>query len=420
MAPGWLTAHEVSARLVVQSGVTYSVYWPNSLDPGTLPMLAACPGCSRTLKVPDAVAGMRIRCPVCQSVVRVPVPERVPDCDAPLPASSRRSSRPEAASHGSSSAAGKPWSDAAMNTATNMRAGTTSRVASSSDDVVEDFGASLDLDPWTAGHAGESRRAADADWDVNPFAAPATPQSSPAGRQVTRSGSEDVMRKCRFVGVGLLMQAWSLTLAVIFAGGMLGLGYLLVMGSGGRSPSIPLVLLLGIAGCCAIAAGLTVLAGQGLCLAIPEESGARQWIIASLACMAGQFVLNLAGSAAGRSGSAFSGGQVPITIAMMIALLGMITSLAQIICFQLFLQKTALYVNRPDLARQAMIILIGGVVCGGLFLLAVSATSIATGIFGNAAAVFFLTSQVMSIAAMIVFAVMYVALLFRLGTALRA
>jgi TM2 domain-containing membrane protein YozV len=62
-----------------------------------MPIVVTCPGCSTTLKAPDAAAGKKVKCPKCTSAVPVPAADSPPVIEEDevveeAPAAPRRSS----------------------------------------------------------------------------------------------------------------------------------------------------------------------------------------------------------------------------------------------------------------------------------------------------------------------------------------
>jgi hypothetical protein len=105
---------------------------------------------------------------------------------------------------------------------------------------------------------------------------------------------------------------------------------------------------------------------------------------------------------------------------LLFALIGLLTGLGHLICFELFLKKSSEYMRRDDLARQAMTILIGIPSCTVLiFVCSFSAPLLALYVARMMGLVMLAPILAAGIA-IIVFAVMHVALLFRVGWALRS
>jgi hypothetical protein len=91
-----------------------------------------------------------------------------------------------------------------------------------------------------------------------------------------------------------------------------------------------------------------------------------------------------------------------------------------LICFELFLKKASGYVKRYDLARQAMIILIGIPSCFvPIFVCSFSAPLLAR-LVAPVLGLVMLAPILAAGIAIIVFSVMHVSLLFRVGGALRS
>lgn len=94
------------------------------------------------------------------------------------------------------------------------------------------------------------------------------------------------------------------------------------------------------------------LAGQGFCLAVPPETGARSLVTASLVLQG----ISVFGSVAGLVLNLPLIGDSVWKIVMM----GL--SLASVVCFLLFMRRVALHIHRGDVAGRAMRALIMGII----------------------------------------------------------
>ena len=176
-------------------------------------------------------------------------------------------------------------------------------------------------------------------------------------------------------------------------------------------------------------AGITVLIGECICLAIPERSGAKAFIIAAISLLSFQVVLGIMQAVSGANSgpapfqptpfqpSPFQASQSGAPFAM--AILGLLAGIGHIVCFELFLRKASQYTRRDDLAKQAMAVLIGIPACVGT----VFVCSLLAGLLGRHVSpilgLILLIPILAASIAVIVFSVMHVALLFRVGAALR-
>ena len=165
----------------------------------------------------------------------------------------------------------------------------------------------------------------------------------------------------------------------------------------------------GLLGIGVLIAGLSILVGEFLCLTIPPETGAKGLITGAIGCLIGQLILNITGQFVD-----------PGAVAVGIALLSMVLAIAHFVLFVLFMKAGASYVGRDDLARRSMTILIGIVasfliMIGSSLLLGVVGRTL-----GGGAALFLLIPMLVSVIALLVFAVGYVFLQIRIGTALRS
>jgi hypothetical protein len=193
---------------------------------------------------------------------------------------------------------------------------------------------------------------------------------------------------------------------------------------GGSVGSSGLLVLVGLAVIGMFIAAIVVLVGECICLAIPPKSGAKGLIIAAIGCLAAQVVFSVIqvladqGSSNPFRPSPFPQG--PSSGQLLFSILVMLSGLGHLVCFELFLKKASEYMRRHDLARQAMTILIGIPSC---FVLIFVCSFLAPLLARNVAPVMGLVMLAPILAAgiaLIVFSVMHVALLFRVGWALRS
>ncbi len=196
------------------------------------------------------------------------------------------------------------------------------------------------------------------------------------------------------------------------------------MERGGGAGSAGLLILIGFAAIGMFIAAIVVLVGECICIAIPQRSGAKGLIIAAICCLAAQVVFAVIQTLTDHGTSnpfrpapfpqGPSGGQ------FLLALIGFVTGLGHLICFELFLKKASDYMRRDDLARHAMTILIGVPSC---FVLIFVCSFLAPVLALNIAPVMglvMLAPILAAVIAVIVFSVMHVSLLFRVGWALRS
>jgi hypothetical protein len=190
------------------------------------------------------------------------------------------------------------------------------------------------------------------------------------------------------------------------------------MERGGGAGSQGLLILIGFAAIGMFVAAIVVLVGECICIAIPQRSGAKGLIIAAICCLAAQVVVGVIQTLTDQGASnpfrpsPFQQG--PSAGQLLLALIGFVTGLGHLICFELFLKKSSEYMRRDDLARQAMTILIGIPSCTVLiFVCSFLALAPAMGLV-------MLAPILAAAIAIIVFAVMHVSLLFRVGWALRS
>ncbi|MEZ6058820.1 MAG: hypothetical protein R3C19_00495 [Planctomycetaceae bacterium] len=240
--------------------------------------------------------------------------------------------------------------------------------------------------------------------DLNPYAAPVE-RTVPRRRSRSRSGDAAGLR---IAGTGMLIQVWSVA-AIIIAVGMLALFSMVAAGAGMRGSGAAAtigVTVIGV-GVVILAAAVAMFAGEVMCLWTPESTGAKPLIIASVSLG----VVNLLGGLGRFMGEA----------GLVLVIIGALAGFARFFCFELFLRKVAQHVRRDDLASQAMIILVGLPSSGVLIVL----TSLimpglrGAGSAGGVIAILFALVGFACVIAMLVFSVMHIFLLARLGSELR-
>lgn len=246
----------------------------------------------------------------------------------------------------------------------------------------------------------------------NPFSPPRA-----SGRNSARTPNDTASTSV--AGMGLLIQGWATVTIFLTIVGMLAAGYLF----SGQGMASGILILLRVSGIVIFVAAITILVGECICLAIPQQSGAKGFIIGAVAFLALQVILSLVQTfSAANAGMPFQ--PIPIRQGLQGAqlafgILGLVCGLGHIICFELFLRASSQYVRRNDLAKTAMSILVGIPSC---FVVIIGCSVITPWLARNVAPVIGLIMLIPMLAAsigMIVFAVMHVALLFRVGAALR-
>ncbi len=101
---------------------------------------------------------------------------------------------------------------------------------------------------------------------------------------------------------------------------------------------------------------LVGLAGQGFCLAIPPETGARGLVQASIALQGVALFASLASMVFDWPSEAEPNLQIAIAVAMMLC------NMVAIVCFILFMRRVALHIARRDVAGRATRALVAGVI----------------------------------------------------------
>jgi hypothetical protein len=107
-------------------------------------------------------------------------------------------------------------------------------------------------------------------------------------------------------------------------------------------------ILLGAAVLMVVVGYILQIVGPLLCLAVPAESGSKGLIIGSVVCM----LLSIFGMGLGWFG---------VQLTKIDPGLSSPTGILGSILFMLFLRQLSLYIGRPDLARRALIVLIGSI-----------------------------------------------------------
>lgn len=413
-------------------------------------MLVQCTQCSKTLKVPDTAAGKRIRCPACSAIVDVPQSASKPPAASaseavaqnpaavspPVRKARAVSSESRSSTDASPSVSGgsKAASSSPASRETSSR-GTSSSSSQSRDSVRSGRGTParstssqrprkqsrpVEQEDDDFGYGSYEDDGADY-FESNPFA----PPKSAAGASSARSGGQDEVSSRRLAGLGLLIQGWatvSIFLSIVFI--VVASFIAAAMERGGGAGSQGLLILIGFAAIGMFVAAIVVLVGECICISIPQRSGAKGLIIAAICCLAAQVVVGIIqtltdqGTSNPFRPSPFRQG--PAAGQLLFALIGFVTGLGHLICFELFLKKSSEYMRRDDLARQAMTILIGIPSCTVLIFVCSFLAPLLALYVAPVMGLVMLAPILAAGIAMIVFAVMHVSLLFRVGWALRS
>ena len=437
-------------------------------------MIVQCSQCSKTLKVPDIAAGKRVRCPACSGVVEVPL---VASAQSPsiagatsqnavaggrgdaakgeglkspslkdVPTSSNvirraRVISSESRGSGDSSTASTESTEASVTTPTAKEAssrGKGGRIDGVRDSPRRDRGSSVKssssgkprkrarpaeqgegVEDYDSGYGSYEDDGADY-FESNPFAPPKAGSASLSGR--SRGPSDIASRK--LAGLGLLIQGWatvSIFLLVVFI--FVASFIVAAMERGGGAGSPGLLVLIGLSAIAMFIGAIVVLVGECICLAIPQRSGAKGLIIAAIGCLAVQVLFSviqaLADQGANNLFRPAPFRQGPSSGQLMFAMLGLVSGLGHLICFELFLRKASENVRRDDLARQAMMVLIGIPSCFVLIFVCSFSAPLLARFVAPVMGLVMLAPILAAGIAIIVFSVMHVSLLFRVGWALR-
>ena len=263
-------------------------------------MIFQCQDCDRKLKVPDSAVGKKVRCPSCNAVIPV------------------------------------GGGSEAFSTLTESTSAGRSRRPPTNKRLSTEF----DEDDDYSGGAGGSYDHGD-NYEADPYAAPrrSGDSRSHGTRTSSRSGSPEALRS---VGLGLLFYGGSLA-------ALIGMGLLALLGGfiGAlmNSPILPALGLIGFLVALLLFA-LGAIIGQTMCILTPDP-GARGFIIGSLVFWGISFFCNLASH--------------PMAVGMgspVIGLAGSIAWIASSVLFMLFIRSTARYAGLDKHARSATILLV--------------------------------------------------------------
>ena len=225
-----------------------------------------------------------------------------------------------------------------------------------------------------------------------------------------------------------MIQGWATVSIFLLIVGILGLSFLIASTAGPGSTAGPpprvFLALLGLGGIGIFVAAITILVGECICLSIPQKSGAKGLIIAAVSMLATQVVIAILQAilTPNTIGTPFTPLQMRTAagVALLFALIGLVAGVGHMICFELFLRKVALYMRRDDLARQAYIVLFGLPGCFALVMICALIAPFFATLLGPIFGLVMLVPTIGGAIAMLVFAVMHVGLLFRVGSALRS
>lgn len=350
-------------------------------------MIIQCQECDRKLKLPESAEGKKVRCPSCSAVI-------------PVGGDSASSQR----SRGSSAAPSTPRRKK-QSRPTKRRP--KKRQPTDYDEYDDyDSGGGRGYDDYDDDGYGDGFGD---DYD-DPYAAPQTSRGTRSrgsrGRSSSRrkSGSADALRT---VGLGLLFYGGGL--AALIGVSLLG-GIGMVVAAAANIPALIALAGLGI-GISALLFVLGAIAGQIMCIFTPDKT-AKGFIIGSLACWV--FSLGFSFLSSPRLGGGMDA----------FGLLGSLSNIASSILFMLFLRSTARFAGLDKHARTATILLVA-VPSTMILAFGTIATVGAMGGGGGAAGFRTAGAAMLVIAgllgiAMLVFFVMFVALLIRMGLDLRS
>lgn len=205
----------------------------------------------------------------------------------------------------------------------------------------------------------------------------------------------------RSVATGLNLIYWGVATVLLSAIlGSVGIGVFTAGQQLAMLGAVALLMVLGV-----LAGGIMMLVGRIYCLSVPDETGAKSFIVIAVICDILGMGLGFVG---GFSDSAPASG------------LGNLTNLLASVMFILFMKKVADFVGRKDLAERSMSLLILGGVMFGLMVL-MFALVVVTAASGASAAALGMVMLVLGLSLFVVGIFMffrYVRLLVDLRTAI--
>jgi hypothetical protein len=171
--------------------------------------------------------------------------------------------------------------------------------------------------------------------DFNPYAAPATTAMHPRAAEWLRSADPSLLKVAR--GLGMIYNGIITLILAVLVGLLVGLILAFAAGPGAT------LFVAGVAGLAVLGGLIMVLIGTLMCLATPEETGAKGFIFASVALSVVGFIASIIGQ--------FMQNTPVIT-------LGTLASLTANILFLLFLRQLSEFIGAFELAERAKLLLI--------------------------------------------------------------
>jgi hypothetical protein len=171
--------------------------------------------------------------------------------------------------------------------------------------------------------------------EFNPYAAPASAAMHPRAAEWLRSTDDPSLQKVA-QGLGLIYSGTVTVIAAIILGAIMAV--VAGMAAGGGAMMIVVIAALAL-----LAAVIMIIVGTLMCLATPEETGAKGLIIASVALYAVGICLSILGS---------------LTTNEVAQSAGTLASLGGNIAFLLFLKQLSQFIGATQLAERAKLLLI--------------------------------------------------------------
>jgi hypothetical protein len=172
--------------------------------------------------------------------------------------------------------------------------------------------------------------------EFNPYASPATSTMHPRAAEWLRSTDDPSLQKVA-QGLGLIYNGTVTMIVVIIAGIFLALLMGFAAGGGGA------MMIIVIAALALLAALIMIIVGTLMCLATPEETGAKGLIVASVALYAVGILLSIVGA---------------LTRSELAQNAGGLASLGGNITFLLFLKQLSQFIGAIQLVERAKLLLI--------------------------------------------------------------
>ena len=269
-----------------------------------------CHSCQTTLKTSDSSAGKRAKCPKCGGIIDIPAP-----VSAPAQSDEYELEQPAAPVH-------RSFSDDELSGASTP-AGDRKPCPACGEQI--------------AAKAVKCRFCGEVfDRSLRGIAS--------GGGDIHDVGWLKVRSGLAILYYSIILMFASIIFIVI---GAMVMGGMAAGGGDGDEPPAAVMVLIGIGGLVILGAGIGTIVGQVKCSSVPAESGAKGMATGAALCIVGNVALSMIGSASDLE--ALSG-------------LGSLLSMVGYLLFILFIRRTAMHLDNPDLSGSAGQFLMFGVV----------------------------------------------------------